>query len=242
MSIRTKFSRFGIALLACASAFALPVASFAADGHGGGGHGGGGGFHGGGSHAGGGGHVGPAFHGSPGNHAAYVHGPGGHYYGGHYAGRPYYGGRPYWGYGRGYGYRGWYGGLALGAFVATLPLYYNTYWWGGVPYYYYDDTYYRYDRDVGQYEVVAPPPEAATATQDAPSTSNSSSSLDLYAYPKNGQTEEQQKSDRYECHRWAAGQTGFDPTEGTTNQAGSKAGDYRRAETACLNARGYSVQ
>ncbi len=231
MSTRTKFGRLGITLMACATALAgtlaMPAVSFA-DGHGGGG-----------SHGGGGGHAGGAFHGSPPVHAGYVHG-GGHYYGGHYAGRGYYGGRPYWGYGRGYyGYRGWYGGLALGAFVATLPLYYSTYWWGGVPYYYYDNTYYRYDRDVAQYEVVAPPPEAATSTQ---TPANSSSSLDLYAYPKNGQTEEQQKNDRYECHRWAAGQTGFDPTEGTTNQAGSKAGDYRRAETACLNARGYSVQ
>jgi hypothetical protein len=35
---------------------------------------------------------------------------------------------------------------------------------------------------------------------------------DLYIYPKNGQAEEQQRRDRYECHAWAAGQTGFDPS------------------------------
>jgi len=35
---------------------------------------------------------------------------------------------------------------------------------------------------------------------------------DLFIYPKEGQSEEQQKKDRYECHLWAAEQTGFDPT------------------------------
>lgn len=36
---------------------------------------------------------------------------------------------------------------------------------------------------------------------------------DLYIYPKNGQSEKQQKRDRYECHVWAADQTGFDPSK-----------------------------
>ena len=35
---------------------------------------------------------------------------------------------------------------------------------------------------------------------------------DLYIYPKNGQDEELQRRDRYECHVWAAQQTGFDPS------------------------------
>jgi hypothetical protein len=35
---------------------------------------------------------------------------------------------------------------------------------------------------------------------------------DLYIYPKNGQDGELQRRDRYECHVWAAGQTGFDPS------------------------------
>ena len=35
---------------------------------------------------------------------------------------------------------------------------------------------------------------------------------DLYIYPNNGQDEELQGRDRYECHAWAAGQTGFDPS------------------------------
>jgi len=31
-------------------------------------------------------------------------------------------------------------------------------------------------------------------------------------YPKNGQSQEQQSADRYECHSWAKAQTGYDPT------------------------------
>jgi hypothetical protein len=56
----------------------------------------------------------------------------------------------------------------------------------------------------------------------------------LFAYPKNGQSDEQQSTDRAECGRWAGSQTGSD---------GSAAGnmDYRRALTACLQGRGYSV-
>lgn len=39
-----------------------------------------------------------------------------------------------------------------------------------------------------------------------------SASADLYIYPKNGQDDELQRRDRYECHVWAAQQTGFDPS------------------------------
>ncbi len=34
---------------------------------------------------------------------------------------------------------------------------------------------------------------------------------DFYVYPANGQSDEQLGRDRYECHRWAVGETGFDP-------------------------------
>ncbi|HVY63818.1 MAG TPA: hypothetical protein VHH11_03270 [Gammaproteobacteria bacterium] len=36
---------------------------------------------------------------------------------------------------------------------------------------------------------------------------------DLYVYPAKGQTEQQLSNDRYECHRWAVNETGFDPTD-----------------------------
>jgi hypothetical protein len=34
----------------------------------------------------------------------------------------------------------------------------------------------------------------------------------IYAYPTNGQTAEQQDRDRYDCYQWAIQQTGFDPS------------------------------
>lgn len=34
---------------------------------------------------------------------------------------------------------------------------------------------------------------------------------DLYVYPTNGQTAQQQEKDQLECHTWAKGRTGFDP-------------------------------
>ena len=36
---------------------------------------------------------------------------------------------------------------------------------------------------------------------------------DIYAYPAKGQSQAQQDRDRYECHSWAAKQTGFDPSK-----------------------------
>ena len=34
----------------------------------------------------------------------------------------------------------------------------------------------------------------------------------LFIYPQQGQSEEQQSKDRFECHNWAVQQSGFDPT------------------------------
>jgi hypothetical protein len=55
----------------------------------------------------------------------------------------------------------------------------------------------------------------------------------LYAYPRNGQSDDQQSTDRQECDQWASGQTG-------ANSSGNSP-DYQRALTACLQGRGYSV-
>jgi hypothetical protein len=35
---------------------------------------------------------------------------------------------------------------------------------------------------------------------------------DIYAYPQNNQSPDQQERDRYECNLWAGKQTGFDPS------------------------------
>jgi hypothetical protein len=34
----------------------------------------------------------------------------------------------------------------------------------------------------------------------------------IFAYPGQGQSEEQQSRDRFECHQWSVSQTGFDPS------------------------------
>lgn len=42
----------------------------------------------------------------------------------------------------------------------------------------------------------------------------------VYAYPKKGQSAEQQSRDRLECEAWAKQQTGFDPAADTAKGAG----------------------
>ena len=68
------------------------------------------------------------------------------------------------------------------------------------------------------------------------------SAADLIAYPKNGQSQEQQGTDRYQCHRWSVDKTGFDPTQVASAPAPDKRADYIRAQAACLEGRGYSVK
>jgi hypothetical protein len=129
----------------------------------------------------------------------------------------------------------------FGLFVPVLPPFYTTVWFGGIPYYYANDSYYVWRASDNQYEVVAPPDGSgdSASTQAPPSD-------DVFIYPKNGQTEEQQSTDRYECHAWASGQSGFDPTKSgggvAPEDANAKRADYNRAMTACLEGRGYSVK
>ncbi len=39
----------------------------------------------------------------------------------------------------------------------------------------------------------------------------------LYVYPLKHQSNEQQDRDRYDCHRWAVQQTGYDPSQANAN-------------------------
>jgi hypothetical protein len=139
-------------------------------------------------------------------------------------------------------------GAPLGVFVPVLPPFYNTIWFGGVPYYYANDTYYVWSQAQGGYEVVAPPAEAGD-----PNDPNAASSAppppqgdNLYIYPQQGQSAEQQSSDQYDCHKWSASQTGFDPTQPSggvpPDQLGARRADYQRAMIACLQGRGYSAR
>jgi hypothetical protein len=84
-----------------------------------------------------------------------------------------------------------------------------------------------------------PPVTDSSASAGSPQTPGSSN---IYAYPKNGQTDAQAATDRFECHQWAVSQTGFDPSNGSDQPASANApSDYRRAMIACLDARGYSA-
>jgi hypothetical protein len=160
------------------------------------------------------------------------------YYTARYRGSPYYyhGGIWY----RPYGPRFVVVAPPLGVVVPFLPPFYTTVWFGGFPYYYADNAYYRWAPAERGYVVSQPPggPDAGATTQP--------DYEDIFVYPTRGQSERQQSSDRYECHHWAVEQTGFDPTQSlggvSAAQAVAKRDDYQRAETACLEARGYSVR
>jgi hypothetical protein len=127
----------------------------------------------------------------------------------------------------------------IGISLAILPPYYSTVWFGGVPYYYADGAYYLWRPEQHEYVVSTPPPDAAPATTTPPVNP------ELYAYPKNGQNPELQATDRFECHQWATRQSGFDPTQPLGGVAApdvdARRADYQRAEKACLEGRGYSV-
>jgi hypothetical protein len=131
----------------------------------------------------------------------------------------------------------------------VLPGFYATYWWGGVPYYYVNDVYYTWNAGYSGYVVTDPPPsdENDNTSADyngdyasAEPEASSDGSAEVYAYPKDGQSDEQQATDRYECHKWAVAQSGFDPTQGS--QARGNRTDYRRAMAACMDGRGYSAK
>jgi hypothetical protein len=149
-------------------------------------------------------------------------------------------GRPYYNYG-GHWYRP-YGssyisiGVPYGLFVATLPGYSSSFYYGNSRYYYYDDTYYVYEPARRGYVVTRSP------YNDDPVESSDEQPVDddLYIYPAKGQSEQQQSDDRYECHRWAADETHYDPID-DAYQPDDRA-NYLRAMTACLTGRGYSVK
>lgn len=125
----------------------------------------------------------------------------------------------------------------FGVFVPILPGFYSTLWFGGIPYYYANDVYYQWRAEQNAYEVVPPPEGATEATAGAP--------LDVYVYPRNGQSDAQQSEDRYQCHRWATEQTHFDPSQaggGASGGSSNGRSDYFRAMSACLEGRGYTVK
>jgi hypothetical protein len=161
-------------------------------------------------------------------------------------------------------YYGWSYPLYLG----FLPALYATYWWDGIPYYYVNNVYYNYDAADNGYVAVDPPPvsggdysdDVNAAAAAGPDTANSADNTPpdvaaggpaagpgpaagLIIYPRNGQSDQQQATDKFQCHDWAKGQTGFDPTsQASSNATVGKRSAYARAMSACLDARGYTVR
>jgi len=125
----------------------------------------------------------------------------------------------------------------FGLVVPVLPPGCVTVWVGGVPYCLADGVYYA---PYGERYIVVAPPDKDKAGDGQTDPAK------LYIYPRQGQSEQQQADDRYACHNWAVGQTGFDPThpaEGMSQQQKwQKRLDYDRAMGACLEGRGYTVK
>ena len=101
------------------------------------------------------------------------------------------------------------------------------------------------------YSPYYPPPsviireQPPVYLQPAPSVTPSLTER-IFVYPRQGQSEELQAKDRYECHNWAVSQTGYDPTQPTGDMPEARRNqiraDYQRAQGACLDGRGYTMK
>jgi hypothetical protein len=225
------------------------------------GHAGGGAHFAGPGHFAGGAHVATAYHGGAYARGGYVGHAG--YAGGHGYSTGYRGGYGYGGWrGSAWRGGYWHGGFWPGAFygpgfawfLPILPLAYATYWYSGIPYYYANDVYYTWNPTYDGYVATDPPPVADSSSGSADVGAPPASGADyqssgpapaagpgpggpvpgqIFMYPKNGQSTEQQASDRAECQKWATDQAG---------QVAQNGSDYNRAMVACVEGRGYSAR
>ncbi len=153
----------------------------------------------------------PGFHGGGGY---YGHGgPGAFWRGGYWRG--------------GFWPRAYYG-LGFDWFLPILPLAYATYWYSGIPYYYANNVYYTWNPSYEGYVATDPPPVA-----DIAGSESGAPAAGVFMYPKNGQSAEQQATDKAECQQWASQQAG---------EVAQNGSDYQRAMTACVEGRGYAAK
>ncbi len=124
----------------------------------------------------------------------------------------------------------------IGARVRILPVGVVRLTIGSRPYFFVNDIYFVLDDQSRDYVVVEPPAEAPSALAEA----QGALAQDVYAYPRDGQSEDEVRLDRYECHVWAADQSGFDPS--LPNQSPGGGAAYNRAVSACLEGRDYVVK
>jgi hypothetical protein len=81
----------------------------------------------------------------------------------------------------------------------------------------------------------APPPDAGQGADPGPSQApyGGAAAGQIFMYPKNGQSAQQQATDKAECQQWATQQAG---------QVAQNGSDYQRAMAACVEGRGYSAR
>ena len=137
----------------------------------------------------------------------------------------------------------------VGVLVPVLPPFYSTVWVRGVPYYYANSVYYV--QTPQGYVVVSAPPPGVPVAEVPPSnavvppppatTVYHTPFAQLSMYPNRGQSLNQQAQDRYACHQWAVKESGFDPSLNGPGATEQQMDAYRRAMSACLDARGYTV-
>ena len=153
-------------------------------------------------------------------------------------------------------------------YYPVLPFGYATFWWGGYPYYYYNNLYYTYNHGYNGYVVTDPPPAAGSARQHAtfenpggddgstvpdgavtaapppisagPGSAQAAPGPRCTSIPRNGQSEQQTSTDSTSAT--AGRSTRRALIRRVADRVRGNVADYRRAMTACLDARGYSAR
>jgi hypothetical protein len=105
-------------------------------------------------------------------------------------------------------------------------------------------------------EAPAPPSSAASLSASSPaaapaavapaavasaSTAATPQPTKVIAYPRNGQSAEQQARDHYECYQFGVAQSGFDPVRSGAISVEQQS-SFDRAQNACFEGRGYTVR
>lgn len=95
--------------------------------------------------------------------------------------------------------------------------------------------------------ATTPPvvPPAAAAPVVPPAAAAPSTGAKAFAVPKSPKGPDEQARDQYECYRFAVAQSGFDPMRASGGAPAAQAAgqsDYVRAQAACFEGRGYTVQ
>jgi hypothetical protein len=130
---------------------------------------------------------------------------------------------PYVSFGYNYGY-GYPFGYGFGYGVRPYSPWYGPY----------------YGPSVGVGVRIDPYRSSRARTEERSSSSGQPRALKMYVYPSAGQSEAQTTEDKYQCHVWAADQSGYDPTNGAGDR--DDAESYTRAFTACMEGRNYVVK